>query len=249
MIELSIYGYKRYKRHQQKKKLREAAAEAPPIVDQSSEFGPSPTSSHAIQPAEGGSVGYAASYSTGCSGTVSEPNSAVEPISALDKRWQEYSPSPTLSSPSSEYKAYQQYVERQSNSVVNVGVDQPPTYQAALSPPPEQPRGQWIFVPTSGQIPFANGAPLNPPLPAISPVANELPASLPPAAYAKSIPNELPADVPMGIAGNPALTMQRKTSQFQLAAAENLSGSRESRPSDSETGSRKSGETQRYELA
>jgi hypothetical protein len=246
MISLSIYGYKKYKKHQEKKKFREAAGEAPEIVDQSAEFAQSPTSSLPSGPAKGGALHHAKSNSSGYSGTASEPSSAVEPNSA-----------------SSEYQSYQQYLERQSNPYLKGVPDQPPTYQAALSPPPEQARGQWIFVPAGGPVPFANGPPAIPqppsPLPgsplspgsvpASSPLTNILPASPPPAAYAKSTPNELPAQVPMGFGGNTAPAKQGKTPRFELPAAETFPPSRELQRSDSDAGSRKSGEIKRYELA
>jgi hypothetical protein len=244
MISLSIYGYKKYKKHQEKKKFREAAGEAPPILDQSAEFAQSPTSSLPSGPAKGGALHYAKSNSSGYSGTASEPSSAVEPNSAL------------------EYQSYQQSVEKQSNSYLKGVPDQPPTYQAALSPPPEQARGQWIFVPTGGPVPFANGPPAIPlppsPLPGSplspgslpsSPLANEIPARPAPTAYAVSTPNELPAQVPMGFGGNTAPAKQRDTPRFELPAAETFPPSRELQRSESDAGSRKSGEMKRYELA
>jgi hypothetical protein len=109
MISLSVYGYKRYKKHQEKKKLREAAGEVPPVIDQSAEFAQSSTSSLPTGPAKGGALHYARSNSSGYSGTASEPSSAVEPNSA-----------------SSEHQSYQQYVERQSNSYSEGIPDQPP---------------------------------------------------------------------------------------------------------------------------
>jgi hypothetical protein len=246
MIELSVYAYKKYKKAQKKKEEKRAreAGEIPPVLDQSAEFVQSPTSSLPSRPGEHGAAGYAESITSHVSGTASEPNSAVS------GGWPSYTPSSTLDSTSSESQAYQQYVEKRSNSYPKDKLDQPPTY-AAISPPSEQPRGQWIFIPTGGPVPFDQGPPVNPlspsplsarPLPAIPPLTNELPASLPPATY-KSTINELPADIP--VAPAKAGEMPR----FELAAQDSLSPSRKPKESDSGEESRKSGEMQRYELA
>src|SRR5271156_4423518 len=253
MISLSIYGYKKYKKAQKKKeekRAREAGGEFPPVVDQSAEFVQSPTSSLPSQPAERGAVNYAESTTSHFSGTASEPSSALEPNSAFSGGWP--ARSSTLNSTSSEYQAYQQYIERQPKSLSKDISDQPPTYQVALSPPSEQPRGQWIFIPTGGPVPFGQGPPANPlspsplsasALPASLPLANELPASLPPAAYKKSTISELPADIPV------APAKAGETPRFELAAQEALSPSRKPKESNSGEESRKSGEMQRYELA
>jgi hypothetical protein len=246
MISLSIYGYKKFKKHQEKKKLRDDTADVPPIIDQSAEFVPSPTSSLPSGPAKGGTLHYAKSNSSGYSGIGSEPSSTIEPNSA-----------------SSEYQSYQQYIERQSNSYLKGVPDQPPTYQAALSPPPQQTQGQWVFVPAGGPVPFANGPPVIPlplsPLPgsplspgslsAISPLPNELPASFPQATSTKSAPNELPAHVPMSSVGNTAPVKQRETPRVELPTANTFSPQTTSQQAESDTESRKSGEMKRYELA
>jgi hypothetical protein len=257
MISLSIYGYKKFKQSKEKKRLRQAA-EVPPLIDQSAEFAQSPTSSLPSRPAEGGAINYAKSSSSLYSGTASEQGSAIEPNSAVTGGSWAYAPSSTLSSTSSEYQAYQQYVDNKSSSFSKDTPDQPPTYQVALSPPPEQARGQWVFIPSGGQVPFANGPPANPlspsplspsPISASSPRANEIPASLPPASYGKSIPNELPAGVPVGIGRNTVPFPKAETPRFELAADETVSPSRDSRKSDSDDGSRASGGMRRYELA
>ena len=256
MITLGVYGYKKYQKRRDKKKLNQNIGEVPPVIDQSAEFAQSPTSPAPGRPAEGGPVSYAESRSSLYSGTTSEPSSAVEPGSAVARQSLEYTPSSTWSSTSSEYQAYQQYVERQSNSILRDKPDQPPTYQAALSPPPEQPAGTWIFVPAGGQVPFANGLPANPlppsPIPAKpqhAPLANQLPGSLSPTAYAKSTSSELPADIPMTMERKAAPAKQGKTPRFELAAHEVLSPSRASRQSDSDEESMKSVEMKRFELA
>lgn len=248
MISLSIYGYKKYKKAQKKKeekRAREAGGEFPPVLDQSAEFVQSPTSSLPSRPGEHGAVKYAESTSSHVSGTASEPNSAVS------GGWPGSTPSSTLDSTSSEYQAYQQYIEKRSNSYSKDKPDQPPTY-AALSPPSEQPRGQWIFIPAGGPVPFDQGPPVNPlspsalstrALPAIPPLANELPASLPPATYKKSAINELPADIPV------APAKVGETPRFELAAQDGLPPSKMPKGSDNGEESRKSGEMQRYELA
>jgi hypothetical protein len=236
MIELSVYAYKKYKKAQKKKEEKRAreAGEIPPVLDQSAEFVQSPTSSLPSRPGEHGAASYAESITSHVSGTTSEPNSAVS------GGWPSYTPSSTLDSTSSESQAYQQYVEKRSNSYPKDKLDQPPTY-AAISPPSEQPCGQWIFIPTGGPVPFDQGPPVNPlspsplsarPLPAIPPLTNELP----PATYKKSTINELPADIP--VAPAKAGEMPR----FELAAQDGLSPSRKPKESDS-------GEMQRYELA
>jgi hypothetical protein len=255
MISLSIYGYKKYKKAQKKKeekRAREAGGEFPPVADQSAEFVQSPTSSLSSRPAEHGAVNYAESTISHFSGTAFEPSSALEPNSAVSGGWPGSVHSSTLNSTSSEYQAYQQYVERQSKSPSKDISDQPPTYQVALNPPLEQPRGQWIFIPAGGPVPFGQGPPVNPlspsplsasALPASLPLANELPASLPPAAYKKPIISELPADIPV------APAKARETPQFELAAQDALSPSRKPKQSDSDEESRESGDMKRYELA
>src|SRR5271163_2314093 len=123
MISLSIYGYKKYKKAQKKKeekRAREAGGEFPPVVDQSAEFVQSPTSSLPSRPAEQGAVNYAESTTSHFSGTASEPSSAVS------GGWP--GRSSTLNSTSSEYQAYQQYIERQPKSLSKDISDQPPTY-------------------------------------------------------------------------------------------------------------------------
>jgi hypothetical protein len=228
MISLSIYGYKKYKKAQkekEEKRVREAGGEYPPVRDQSAAFVQSPTPSFPpSRPGECGVVNY-----TG--GTASEPNFAVS------GGWPSSTPSSTLDNASSEYQAYQQYIERQSNSYSKDQSDQPPTYQAALGPPSEQPRGQWIFIPAGGPVPFGQGPPVNPlspsplsarAIPAIPPLANELPASLPPAAYKKSTINELPADIPV------APAKAGETPRFELAAQDGLSTPRKAKDSDSD---------------
>lgn len=246
MITLSIYGYKKFKKHQEKKKLREDATEVPPVTDQSAEFVPSPTSSLPGAPAKDGTLHYAKSNSSSYSGTGSEPSSAIEPNSA-----------------STEHQSYQQYVERQPNSYLKGVPDQPPTYQAALSPPPQQTQGQWIFVPAGGPVPFANGPPVIPlppsqlpgsplspgSLPASSPLANQLPASFPPAASTKFAPSELPAHVPMSFGADTAPIGQGQTRRVELPAANTFSPPRASQQADGDAESRKSGEIKRYELA
>ena len=249
MISLSIYGYKKYKKAQKKKEEKralEAAGEIPPVLDQSAEFVQSPTSSLPSRPGERGAVNYAESTTSHLSGTASEPHSAVS------GGWPGSTPSSTLDSTSSECQAYQQYIEKHSNSYSKDKPDQPPTYQAALSPASEQPHGQWIFIPAGGPVPFGQGPPLNPlspsplstrALPPIPPLANELPASLPPVPYKKFTMNELPADIPV------APAKAGETPRFELATQDGLSPSRKPKESDSDKESRKSREMQRFELA
>jgi hypothetical protein len=255
MISLSIYGYKKYKKAQKKKeekRAREAGGELPPVVDQSAEIVQSPTSSLPSRPVERGAVNYAESTISHFSGTASEPSSALEPNSAVSGGWPDPVRSSTLNSTSSEHQAYQQYIEGQSKSLSKDISDQPPTYQVALSPPSEQPRGQWIFIPAGGPVPFGQGPPANPlspsplsasALPASPPFANELPASLPTAAYKKSTINELPADIPVVPA------KAGETPRFELATQDALPPSRKPKQSDSDEESRKSGDMKRYELA
>jgi hypothetical protein len=239
MISLSIYGYKKYKKAQKKKeekRAREAGGGLPPVVDQSAEFVQSPTSP---------TTGH-------FSGSASEPSSALEPNSAVSGGWPGYARSSTLNSTSSEYQAYPQHIEKQSKSLSKDISDQPPTYQVALSPASEQPHGQWVFIPAGGPVPFGQGPPTNPlspgllsasALPTSPPLTNELPASLPPAAYKKSIINELPADILV------APAKAGETPRFELAAQDALSPSRKPNQSDSDDESRKSGDMKRYELA